>query len=393
MTVRGGHRGGVTVALLLAAALGVVAGVAWRADLRHGDRAAAQPPDGASQTTSPGSASSASARQPSGGAVGETGASRQRICAWSRGNAASLERAAAAHALDEIDFDWYHSLADGSLRPQGENLKLLARARALQVKAFATITNRLTHTTPFDAGIASAILSTAARRRAHVARLVGLCVTKGFDGIDLDWEDMKAADRARFTAFVQELASKLHASGKLLSIAVYPKTSEPGSWDAQRAEDYARLGAAVDEFKVMTYAFSGGWSKPGPQMPLYWAKQVLAFVTSRVPARKVYMGMPFFGFDWKGSAARYVLWRDVQARRARFGGRLSRDSGSREAVLRYADTAGAAHVVYFQDRAAVRAKTDWMRDKEPGVAGMAIWVMGGEDPGFWPILAAELARR
>ncbi len=130
---------------------------------------------------------------------------------------------------------------------------------------------------------------------------------KGFDGIDMDWESMKAADRGRFTGFIQQLATALHARHKLLSIAVYPKVSEPGSYDAQQAQDYAKLGAAVDEFKVMTYAFSGGWSKPGPQMPLYWAKQVLAFARSKVAARKVYMGMPFFGFDWKGST------RDVRA--------------------------------------------------------------------------------
>ena len=112
----------------------------------------------------------------------------------------------------------------------------------------------------------------------------------------------------------------------MLSIAVYPKTSEPGDYDAQKAEDYKAIGAVVDEFKVMTYAYSGPWSKPGPQMPLSWAKQVLAFARSKVPAAKVYMGLPFFGFDWQGSSAKYVLWKDVaaaerQVRRQRRPGR------------------------------------------------------------------------
>jgi spore germination protein len=319
-------------------------------------------------------------------------AAHQRVCAWSRGDSASLDRAVAAHALDEVDFDWYHSLRDGSIKPQWQNLKLVARAHVAHVSVFATITNRLSHTSPFDGGIATAILRTASSRRAHIARLVELCVSRGFDGIDMDWESMKAADRARFTGFIQQLAKALHAHHKLLSIAVYPKLSEPGSYDAQQVQDYAKLGAAVDEFKVMTYAFSGGWSKPGPQMPLYWAKQVLAFACSKVAARKVYMGMPFFGFDWKGSSATYVLWKNVRAAQAKYGGTVSRDAASGEAVLRYTDAAGAAHVVYFQDAAAVKRKTAWMSTKQAQIGGMAIWVMGGEDPAFWPEIAHQMGR-
>jgi spore germination protein len=319
-------------------------------------------------------------------------AAAQRVCAWSRGDAASLERAAAAHALDEVNFDWYHSLRDGSLKPQWENLKLVARAHALRISVFATITNRLSHTSPFDGRIASAILQTASSRRSHIAKLVDLCVSKGFDGIDMDWESMKAADRGRFTSFIQQLAAALHARHKLLSIAVYPKVSEPGSYGAQQAQDYAKLGAAVDELKVMTYAFSGGWSKPGPQMPLYWAKQVLAFARGKVAPRKVYMGMPFFGFDWKGSTAKYVLWKNVRAAQSKYGGTVRRDAASGEAVLRYTDAAGAGHVAYFQDRGAVKTKTAWMRTKQPQIAGMAIWVMGGEDPAFWPDIASQLGR-
>ena len=223
--------------------------------------------------------------------------------------------------------------------------------------------------------------------------MVRLCVRRGYDGVDLDWEELRAGDRARFTLFARELAGKLHARGKILSIAVYPKTSEPGDYDAQRAQDYAALGAVVDEFKVMTYSFSGSWSPPGPQMPLAWAQRVLSFARSKVPADKVFMGLPFFGFDWSGGSAHYVLWRDVRKARGTFGGRLTRDSASGEAILDYSDAGGAAHTVYHQDSTAVRVKIAWMKSSVPDIAGVAIWVMGGEDPRFWQVLAAELDPR
>ena len=127
-------------------------------------------------------------------------------------------------------------------------------------------------------------------------------------------------------------------------------------------------------------------------MPLYWSKQVLAFARSKVAARKVYMGMPFFGFDWKGSSAKYVLWKDVHAAQLKYGGTISRDAASGEAILRYTDASGGAHIVYFQDKTAVQKKTAWMHTKQAQIGGMAIWVMGGEDPAFWPAIASQMGR-
>ena len=39
----------------------------------------------------------------------------------------------------------------------------------------------------------------------------------------------------------------------------------------------------------------------------------------------------------------------------------------------------------------MRAKTVWMKTKEH-VAGVAVWVVGGEEPGFWPEVAAQVGR-
>jgi spore germination protein len=365
----------VLAVVVLFAAIGAIVFILYRTGFIGG----AQDPGGGA------------AAQPAGAASSPPpGARRYKVCAWSRGSSASLARAVAANAIDEVDLDWYHSLANGSLRAEGQNMALVRRAQKAGVAVFATVTNRTSHQAAFDGAIAASILATRASRDAHVARLVALCIAKRFDGIDMDWEELKAADRARFTAFIRKLAAKLHANGKGLSIAVYPKTSEPGDYDAQKAEDYKAIGAVVDEFKVMTYAYSGPWSKPGPQMPLSWAKQVLAFARSKVPAVKVYMGLPFFGFDWQGSSADYVLWKDVAAAEGEYGGSAGRDAASGEAILRYSGAGGAAHTAYYQDRAAVRTKLKWMKAKEPTIAGVAIWVMGGEDPGFWKVIAAEL---
>jgi spore germination protein YaaH len=203
-----------------------------------------------------------------------------------------------AAAIDEVDFVWYLSQADGTVATEHEDLELVRETRRRGVQAFATVVNREPGG-DFDGDIAG-ILETKGRTD-HIETLVDLVVDKGFDGLDLDWELVRQ-DRDRFSEFVEELAGALHDENRLLSIAVFPKESEPGRWDTQKAADYERLGAAVDEFKVMTYSYSGGWSDPGPQMPLAWAHKVLAFAESVVSAEKVLMGIPFFGFDWHGDA-------------------------------------------------------------------------------------------
>ena len=69
---------------------------------------------------------------------------------------------------------------------------------------------------------------------------------------------------------------------------------------------------------------------------------------------------------------------------------MRRRTPSREARFTFRDARGRRHIVYFQDRAAIGAKLDVLRLRHPGIAGVAIWVMGGEDPRFWPLLAARL---
>ena len=257
-------------------------------------------------------------------------------------------------------------------------------------QAFATLVNRKPGG-GFDGAIAHRILATPASRTSHVATLVQLVLDRGYDGLDLDWELVPVADRDRFSAFVEELAGALHEEHRLLSIAVFPKESEPGAWATQKVADYRRLGAAVDEFKVMTYSYSGGWSDPGPQAPLDWAGRVLAFAASQVPPEKVLMGVPFYGFDWHGGVTTAVHWRDAAAKLEELGTAASRDKASQEATFTY-EKDGVTHTVFFQDRAAVAAKLAMLTQKHAKLGGIAIWQMYGEDPGVWSVIRKGLRK-
>jgi spore germination protein len=310
-----------------------------------------------------------------------------RVSAWTFGARASLQAAHAASAIAEVQPDWYTVRADGSLVTNGVDLTYIKLAHGLGCRALATVANWSRG--DFSPKVAHTILTSPTARAALIDSLRTTCGALGYDGVDLDFESVPATDRDLFSSFVEELASALHGDGRLLGIAVHPKTSEPGDWSGARAEDYARLGAAADEFQVMTYAYSGPWSDPGPIAPPGWAEQVIAFTVTQVDPAKVWLGIPFYGCDWWPRGASEITWRQAVRRQQSHHRRITR-TASKEARFTYRDARGR-HTVYFQDRVALAAKLDVLTRRHPDLAGIAIWVMGGEDPRFWSQIGRRLA--
>lgn len=321
-------------------------------------------------------------------AAGAAGAASYGVSAWTFGARGSLSHAHAAGAIDEVQADWYEVRADGSLTSNSVDPAFVGLAHADGCRVLAVVTNWA------DGGFSPSRAHTVLRSKAARARLIAdlraACATYGFDGVDLDIESVPTRDRDLLSSFVEEAAVGLHADGRILAMAVHPKTSEPGDWSGAQAEDYARLGAALDEFQVMTYAFSGAWSGPGPIAPPGWVAHVMDFAVSQVAPAKIWMGLPFYGCDWWRSGAREITWAQAAKLRTVHHSRVTR-TASGEARFTYRDRRGR-HVVYFQDRTALAAKLQVLTQRDPAAAGVAIWVMGGEDPRFWPILAGRLGR-
>ena len=83
-----------------------------------------------------------------------------------------------------------------------------------------------------------------------------------YAGIDIDYEKLRAGDRQVFTAFISELAAALHARGKVLSVALFAKTTNAGYAPRNMAQDYAAIGRVADQVRIMTYDITG--PPPGP---------------------------------------------------------------------------------------------------------------------------------
>jgi len=303
-----------------------------------------------------------------------------RTAAWIPPWDASALTSIQLHAgdLDESNPVWYSLSSSGAivLNWNAENPTWLAAMTGTRV--LPTIQNTVSGS--FDGTVAATLLSTATSRETHAQAIADLVVSKVYDGIDVDYERVPAASRADFTAFVQLLAQKLHAAGKQLSVTVYAKTSDAQNWDGPGAEDWVALGAAADWIKIMAYDYHWSTSAPGAIAPLSWLDQVAAYAESAIPAAKIVVGLPWYGYDWVGSNGTGVVYSGAMSTAAANGATIARDANN-EATYTYAD-----HVVYFQDAAAYQSKTDLLRQKHPGIAGFAHWRTGSEDPGFWTVI-------
>jgi spore germination protein YaaH len=231
------------------------------------------------------------------------------------------------------------------------------------------------------------VISTEANRAAHAERLTDLVVSKGYDGLDLDYESRRAEDRDEFSLFVETLASRLHAEDKKLAIAVHAKTSEPGGWSGAKAQDWKRLGRAADEFKIMLYDYHWNGSEAGPAAPPGWIDEVLTFAETRVAPYKIRMGLPFYGRDWRGTEARDLVYTEVRQLAEERSATMQRHS-SGEPYFKYSDD----HTVYYQDSRSIGMKLEVLKRKHPKVGGIAVWHVGGESRDYWTTLKNKLER-
>lgn len=231
------------------------------------------------------------------------------------------------------------------------------------------------------------LLADPQERAAIIQRLVNLVEQRGYHGIHIDFEAVNASDAPQLTTFMRELQAQLKPKGKFVTQAIAARSSDtPTTWGG--AYDYAALAQINDFLVIMAYDFHYAGGSPGPVAPISWVRRVVDYATTRIPPEKILLGIPLYGYDWNvtaGPPARSVRFDQAQERAQHPGATKGYDEAEQEAWLRYVDDQGQQHEVWYADVRSVSARLALALDR--GLAGVALWRIGHEDPQVWPELA------
>jgi spore germination protein YaaH len=161
------------------------------------------------------------------------------------------------------------------------------------------------------------LLAQKKRRQAHVKEIVALVKTNKFDGIDIDYEAKLAESKPYFSAFLTELSAALHKDKKKLICTVeartppesrYATTSAAVLSKVEYANDYKVIGKVCDQVRIMTYDQIGDdatlnmqntTSYYRPVADINWVKKVLTLALEDIPAKKIVVGVPTYGYKYE----------------------------------------------------------------------------------------------
>lgn len=238
------------------------------------------------------------------------------------------------------------------------------------------------------------------RRAAHVRALVALVLSRRYDGLDLDDEQLAlfkkhddvTADRAAqaMTLVAQDTCAALHRLRKTCVVTVMARTDDSRTYFrnilATWVYDYRALSRVADTVRVMAYGEHGPLGPAGPVASLAWVRQVVAYAQRTMPAAKTELGLPAYGQDWSSAGCTGLTSRQAVLRARNHGARVRYDPVAHESTYTYVRD-GLRHTVWFADARSIDERAALA--VQAGFAGVAIWAAGGEPPSVWPLLRSR----
>jgi chitinase len=150
----------------------------------------------------------------------------------------------------------------------------------------------------------AAVASSDPMRQKFVNAMVKVCLDERLDGIDLDWEHPKdEAEQAAYANLLTDLHKAFEQHGLMLSVTIAARQKLPST-----AFD------AVNWVNLMAYDHPGRHSTFGSAQ-----SDVKKLIDAGVPARKITLGLPFYGRDTKNSN-RVLTYREIVAKNRHFNG-------------------------------------------------------------------------
>ncbi len=200
-----------------------------------------------------------------------------------------------------------------------------------------------------------------------------------WQGAVFDIENLDGPAITGYRAFLARAHERFRRAGLSLVITVPAGES---AWSL------GRLSRAVDYLVLMDYDQHWQGGEAGPIAAQDWFARQLADARSRVPATKLIIALGSYGYDWHDGIADALTINEAWLSAHDSGTTPQYDPASGNSGFAF-EEGRHRHVVWMMDAASTWNQLAQLN----GVAGVALWRLGSEDPGVWEDLAAWQARR
>ena len=284
----------------------------------------------------------------------------------------------------------YGIRGDGSLLPL-DDTALIAAAEQSGVTPCMHLST-LTDGERFDSALADRVLNDETMQATLIADLLATLTRRGYRALDVDFEFIPARDAEPYARFITALRRALAPLGAPVIVALAPKTSAEQSGLLYEGHSYPLLGEAADLLLLMTYEWGYTYGPPMAVAPLPNVRQVVEYALGEIPAGKLLLGVPNYGYDWRlpyvrgVSRATSISNQYAVVLASRHNAAISYDETAQSPWFRYRDAAGAEHEVWFEDARSVTAKLSLI--DRYGLAGAGYWNLMRPFPQNWLILSS-----
>lgn len=250
----------------------------------------------------------------------------------------------------------------------------------------------LTEDGGFSNDLAHLVLTDMTVQNALIDNIERQLAQRGYRGLDVDFEFVFPEDALPYAQFIRNLATRLNPLGYPVVVALAPKTSADQPGLLYEGHNYRALGAAANEVLLMTYEWGYTYGPPMAVAPLPNVRRVVEYALTEIPAEKIWLGMPNYGYDWPlpfvqgQTRATSISSQQAVARAVRYGAAIEYDNYAQSPWFRYTDENGAAHEVWFEDARSIEAKLALI--PEYGLLGAGYWNLMRDFPQNWRVINA-----
>ena len=265
---------------------------------------------------------------------------------------------------------------------------------------------------------------TAEGRKKFVDTAIAMVEKYDLDGVDVDWEypgythavtTVRPEDKQTYTLLLKEMRQRFDKEGKKLGRHLVTSSATGATPIWLEHTDMREASKWLDTVNMMCYDwYNAVEPNTGHDSPLYTNpadlkgisidKSVAANLAAGVPAKKLVIGVPFYGRKWVGvGSTNNGLWQTVPEKKAApqstpvFG--QIEPLVNTQGYVRYWDSVGQAPYLYnaetktfitYNDAEAMLARAKYVKEKKLG--GIMFWQYTGDpnhvlldaiDAGLW----------